>query len=107
MFHLGEIIECVRPHSCLYRLNSATSREGKNAAAFLRTQQGLQAELDQLECKENNLDQLILRATIDLNLITERQDKKYPLLPGCKSKPFKDNNAFVWGLAFFGGTPSP
>ncbi|CAN8027192.1 unnamed protein product [Ixodes persulcatus] len=60
---------------------------GKNAAAFLRTQQGLQAELDQLECKENNLDQLILRATIDLNLITERQDKKYPLLPGCKSKP--------------------
>ncbi|KAG0429864.1 hypothetical protein HPB47_023237 [Ixodes persulcatus] len=77
-------------------------REGKNAAAFLRTQQGLQAELDQLECKENNLDQLILRATIDLNLITERQDKKYPLLPGCKSKPFKDNNAFVWGLAFFG-----
>ncbi|EEC07948.1 transcription factor E2F3, putative [Ixodes scapularis] len=74
-------------------------REGKNAAAFLRTQQSLQAELDQLECKENNLDQLILRATIDLNLITERQDKKYPLLPGCKSGPFEDDNAFnlqIW-----------
>ncbi|XP_029829432.1 transcription factor E2F2 isoform X2 [Ixodes scapularis] len=56
--------------------NNIRWREGKNAAAFLRTQQSLQAELDQLECKENNLDQLILRATIDLNLITERQDKK-------------------------------
>ncbi|CAN7998898.1 unnamed protein product [Ixodes hexagonus] len=55
--------------------------EGRNAA-FLKTQQGLQAELDLLECKENSLDQLITRATVDLNLLTERQDKKYPLPPG-------------------------
>lgn len=56
--------------------NNIRWREGKNAAAFLRTQQALQAEIDQLEYKENSLDQLITRATVDLNLLTERQDKR-------------------------------
>lgn len=59
--------------------NNIRWREGKSAT-FTKVQQTLEAELNQLESKENILDQLIKQATVDLNILTEHQDKRYPLL---------------------------
>lgn len=56
--------------------NNIRWREGKSAT-FTKVQQTLEAELNQLESKENILDQLIKQATVDLNILTEHQDKRY------------------------------
>lgn len=55
--------------------NNIKWREGRGNA-FAKEQQTLQTELSQLESKENLLDELISKATVDLNVLTENQDKK-------------------------------
>ncbi|XP_064482408.1 transcription factor E2F3-like [Ornithodoros turicata] len=55
--------------------NNIKWREGRGNG-FARAQHALEMELNQLESKENILDELLHKATIDLGVLTENQDKK-------------------------------